>query len=44
MKTLRVGNPKRFAIESGITQAYARLCFRALGFFVVYLQGNIYGV
>ncbi len=44
MKTLVVGNPKRFAIESGITQAYARINFRALGFFVVHIHGSIYGV
>lgn len=44
MKTLLIGNPKSFAIESRITQAYARLSFRALGYFVIHIQGNIYGV
>lgn len=44
MKTLLVGDPNKFAIESGITQAYARLSQRALGFFVIHIQGNIFGV
>lgn len=38
-----VGNPSVFAIESGITRAYERLSFRALGFFVIYVGGRCYG-
>jgi hypothetical protein len=40
---LIVGNPSVFAIESVITRAYARLSFRALGFFVIYVGGHCYG-
>jgi len=39
-----IGDTSRFAIESGMTKAYARLSFRALGFFVIYLGGRQYGV
>ncbi len=39
-----VGDPSRFAIESGITVAYERLGFRALGFFVIHIGGRRYGV
>jgi hypothetical protein len=39
-----VGNPGKFAIESEITHAYARLSLRALGFFVIYITGRCYGV
>lgn len=39
-----VGNPSTFAIESGITFAYERLSFRALGFFVIHVGGLRYGV
>lgn len=39
-----VGDPSSFAIESGITQAFQRLSFRALGFFVIYVIGRRYGV
>jgi hypothetical protein len=38
------GTPNTFAIESGITRAYERLGFRALGFFVLHLGGQRYGV
>jgi hypothetical protein len=38
-----VGNPSVFAVESGIVQAYKRLSFRALGFFVIYVGGRCYG-
>lgn len=38
-----VGNPAVFAIESCITQAYACLSFRALGFFNIYVSGCRYG-
>lgn len=39
-----VGNPSLFAIESGISSAYERLSLRALGFFVLHVGGNRYGV
>lgn len=39
-----VGDPKIFAIESEITEAYAQLGFRALGYFVIHLHGFRYGV
>jgi hypothetical protein len=39
-----VGDPSVFAIESGITEAYERLSFRALGFFVIHVGGRRYGV
>ena len=39
-----VGQPSIFAIESGITEAYERLSFRALGFFVIHVGGQRYGV
>ena len=39
-----IGNPTTFAIESVITQAYSRLSFRALGFFVLHIGGRRYGV
>jgi hypothetical protein len=38
-----VGNPKVFAIESGIAQAFERPSVRALGFFVIHLGGIRYG-
>jgi Immunity protein 42 len=38
-----IGDPLRFAIESGITQAYERLSFRALGFFAIHICGCCYG-
>jgi hypothetical protein len=40
---LIIGNLSVFAIESSITQAYERLSFRALGFFVIYVGGRCYG-
>lgn len=39
-----VGDRSTFAVESAITKAYARLSFRALGFFVIYVGGRRYGV
>ena len=39
-----VGDPDTFAIESGITKAFERLSFRALGFFVIHVGGRRYGV
>ncbi len=39
-----IGDPSTFAIESGITRAYERLSFRALGFFVIHIRGRCFGV
>jgi hypothetical protein len=39
-----IGDPSVFAIESGITSAYERLSFRALGFFVIHVGDRRYGV
>src|SRR5271166_5073751 len=39
-----VGNPSVFAVESEITKAYERLSFRALGFFVIWIKENCYGI
>jgi hypothetical protein len=39
-----IGDQSAFAIESGITLAYERLGFRALGFFVIHVGGRRYGV
>ena len=44
MTTLIVGNTLNFAIESCITQAYENLGQRALGYFVIHVGGNSYGV
>lgn len=38
------GNPQFFAIESDICQVYSSLGLMGLGFFVLHLQGNVYGV
>ena len=38
------GNPATFAIESTITKAYERLGFRGLGYFVIHINGQRYGV
>ena len=39
-----IGDTGTFAIESGITEAYSSLGLRALGFFVIHVGGNRYGV
>jgi len=39
-----VGDAATFAVESEISQAYQRLSFRGLGFFVIHLGGLVYGV
>ena len=39
-----VGDPNSFAIESSITQAYPGLGDRALGYFLIHIRGNSYGV
>jgi hypothetical protein len=41
---MTIGNNSIFAIESYVKQAYERLSFRALGFFVIYVGGCCYGV
>jgi hypothetical protein len=38
------GDPAKFAIESAIAKAYDRLSFRALGYFVIHIAGQRYGV
>jgi hypothetical protein len=44
MKTIIIGDPHKFAIESCIARAYERLSFRALGYFVLHVKGRPYGV
>jgi hypothetical protein len=44
MKLLKIGNPSIFAIESGVTKFYERLSQRAIGYFVIYVNGKRYGV
>ena len=39
-----IGDPSLLAIESKISQAYKRLSFRGLGYFVVHIKGKRYGV
>ena len=39
-----VGKPSIFAIESCIKTPYSRLGFRALGYFLIHIQGHRYGV
>ena len=39
-----VGDPSVFALESGITYAYERLSFIALGFFLIHIGGRRCGV
>ena len=41
---MMVGKPSIFAIESCIKTAYSRLGFRALGSFLIHIQGHRYGV
>ena len=38
------GVPETFAIESGLTEAYERLGFRGLGYFVIHVCSHRYGV
>jgi hypothetical protein len=44
MNNMMVGDKTVFAIESSIAQAYESEHFKALGFFVVYVQGHRYGI
>jgi hypothetical protein len=39
-----VGDSDHFALESEITHAYARKSLRALGFFLIHVAGEAYGV
>ena len=39
-----IGDPNRFAIESGIARAYDRPSLRGLGFFVIRVMSELYGV
>jgi hypothetical protein len=39
-----IGDPRTFAVESIITEAYARPSLRALGCFVIHVGGTRYGV
>jgi hypothetical protein len=39
-----IGDPKICAIESGVVKAYERLSLRALGFFLIHVGGQSYGV
>ena len=39
-----VGNLDIFAIESEMTEVYSRISSRALGFFVIYVGGRLFGV
>jgi len=39
-----VGNPSVIAIETHIEQPYEKLSQRALGFFVIHIGGQIYGI
>ena len=44
MNILITGDPSVFAIESGMTKAYERLGFLALGYFMIHIGGKCYGV
>lgn len=39
-----IGNKSEFGIESAITKAYERLSFRALGYFIIYINNIKYGI
>jgi hypothetical protein len=41
---MTIGDTSTFAIESEITRAFARLSFRGLGFFVIHVAGQRYGI
>jgi hypothetical protein len=38
------GDPAKFAIESSISKAYERRSFMALGYFILHIHGQTYGV
>jgi hypothetical protein len=44
IRPLIQGDKRKFAIESVITQPFARISERALGYFNIWLNGNRYGV
>jgi hypothetical protein len=44
VKSILIGDPARFALESQITTAYSVPGLRALGFFVIHIRGKRYGV
>jgi len=39
-----IGDPDIFAIESSVSKIYPNSSFLALGFFSIYVAGNVYGV
>ncbi len=39
-----IGNPARFAVEYSITEVYEILSQRALGYFVIHVSGEAYGI
>jgi hypothetical protein len=39
-----VGDPSSFAIETEITEAYERVSIRALGYFLIHIDGLAYGI
>lgn len=39
-----IGDPLKFAVESHISKAYRRLSFRGLGYFVLHIGGERYGL
>src|SRR5579863_7178603 len=41
---MTTGDPSVFAIESEITRAFERLSWRGLGFFVIHVAGQVYGI
>lgn len=44
MKSITVGDPAIFSIESGIAKAFEKPSQRAIGYFVIYVKGRCYGV
>lgn len=41
---MTIGDTSIFAIESEINRAFDRLSFRGLGFFVIHVAGQVYGI
>jgi len=39
-----IGDPNKFALESEMSQAFERLSLMGLGFFVIHINGHLYGV
>lgn len=44
MSYLIVGDPRRFALETRVDRAFSRLSYCALGYFVVHMMGEVYGI